>query len=90
VKKAEERVVLYLLTTKDEWSSRSDVGRGVGLKRTPYLSNMLDDLVERGVIERSLGSWGGFSCWFYRALPEVVQTFIAMPIADWIKVSNHD
>jgi len=90
MKPTEEKIVIALLKAEDHWLSRSDVGRAVGLKRTPYLSGMLDDLVERGVIKRELGSWGGFACWFYGAEKAVVQQFITFPIDEWIAAVKHE
>jgi DNA-binding MarR family transcriptional regulator len=80
----EESVVRALLNHPDEWITRREIARRIGLKKTPYLIEVVDRLVERGVIERQLGSWGGFSCWFFRTTPERVQPFLMFPVSEWI------
>lgn len=80
----EESVIRVLLNHPDEWITRREIARRIGLKKTPYLINVVDSLVDRGVIERQLGSWGGFSCWFFRTTPDRVQPFLMFPVQDWI------
>lgn len=79
----EEEVVRVLLQHPDKWLTRRDIGRLMGLKKTPYLNGVIDNLVERGVIKRELGAWGGFSCWFFSTTPDIVQPFLAFPISDF-------
>jgi hypothetical protein len=84
VTEREESVVMVLLKHPDEWITRREIGRLMGLKKTPYLIGVIDSLVDRGVIDRQLGSWGGFSCWFFSTTPERVQPFILFPVNEWI------
>lgn len=82
--KREEAIIRVLLNHKDVWLTRRDIARLMGLKKTPYLNDVLDKLVERGVVDRQLGAWGGFSCWFFSTTPERVQPFLMMPVSEWI------
>lgn len=81
--KREEEIVRVLLNHPDKWLTRRDIARLMGLKKTPYLNNVLDNLVERGVVKRELGSWGGFSCWFFSTDAATVQPFISIPLGDF-------
>lgn len=81
--KQQEAIVTVLLSHPDHWVTRREIGSRVGLKKSPYLIHLIDDLVERGVIERNLGSWGGFSCWFYSTTVERVQPFVSFPVEDF-------
>lgn len=81
--KREESIVRLLLGYPDKWMTRREIAKRLGLSKTPYLIDILDSLVERGVIVRELGEWGGFSCYFFTAYAEDVQKFIMLPVAEW-------
>ena len=87
----EESIVRVLLRHPDSWITRREIARHLGLKKTPYIAELIDSLVDRGVIRRELGSWGGFSCWFYSALWSDVCNFTMLSEQEFLEgeVSGH-
>jgi len=59
------RITGFLRANKNRLFTRKQIGEGIGLKKTPYLSEALDRLADAGLVHRELGQWGGFSCWYY-------------------------
>jgi len=88
--KTQEYIVRALLLHEGQWLSRNQVGREIGLKKTPYLHKLLDDLADRGVVERTLGSYGGFSCWFFRASCENVQKFVVSDVHEFFMLGEQN
>lgn len=85
----QERIVLALLKSGETSLTRREIADRVGLRKTPHLIWLLEDLVERGVIRRTLGQYGGFSCWYYAARWKDVSRFTTLSKEDFMSEGRH-
>lgn len=58
--------ILLLLMISDRAMSRSQIAKGLGLKKTPWLHDRIEWLVEHGHITKNVISWkNGVPMYFY-------------------------
>lgn len=50
-----ERIYITVRDANGEWRTRADIAAAVGLKKSPYLHGLIEQLVRDGWIERYVG-----------------------------------